>query len=116
MAPSVFTATHQAFELAEQQDMTVFASAGDDGAALPNCAGTGYIKSVSTPASDPLVTGVGGTHLYANYTTGVYYGETVWNNSGQNPDFAGGGGFSTIYPRPSYQNSGADRQHLPRCA
>ncbi len=106
MAPSVFTATHQAFELAEQQDMTVFASAGDSGAALPNCAGTGYIKSVSTPASDPLVTGVGGTHLYANYTTGVYYGETVWNNSGQNPDFgAGGGGFSTIYPRPSYQNS-----------
>ncbi len=106
MAPSVFTAQHQAFELAEQNDMTVFASAGDEGAAQQNCAGTGFIKSVGTPASDPLVTSVGGTHLYANYTTGVYYGETVWNNSGQNPDFgAGGGGFSTIYPRPSYQTS-----------
>ena len=30
----------------------------------------------------------------------------VWNNSGLNPDFgAGGGGFSTIFSRPSYQNS-----------
>jgi subtilase family serine protease len=104
MAPNVFKATHRAFEVAYREHMTVLASAGDDGAALPDCTGSGYFLSASTPASDPLVTAVGGTHLNANFTTGAYYSETVWNNSGQNPDFgASGGGFSTIYPRPSYQ-------------
>jgi len=106
MSPAVLTAQHQAFEAALKEHMSVFASAGDDGAALPNCAGTAYIKSVGTPASDPLVTGVGGTHLNANYTTGNYYSESVWNNSGEATDAgAGGGGFSTIYPRPSYQRA-----------
>jgi subtilase family serine protease len=62
------------------------------------------VEGVNMPASDPLVTSVGGTHLNANYTTGQYQSETVWNNSGQDPDFgAGGGGFSSIFPRPSYQ-------------
>jgi subtilase family serine protease len=104
MAPDVFTAQHQAFALAQSERMTVFASAGDTGAAQPDCTGTGFFLSASTPASDPLVTGVGGTHLNANFVTGAYHGETVWNNSGQSPDFgATGGGFSTIYPRPSYQ-------------
>ncbi len=85
--------------------MTVFASAGDDGSAQQDCNGDGgFFLSASTPASDPLVTGVGGTHLNANFTTGRYQSETVWNNSGLNPDFgAGGGGFSTKYPRPFYQ-------------
>ena len=106
MAPNILTATHQAFEVALKERMTVFASAGDSGAAQPGCNGDGYFLSASTPASDPLVTGVGGTHLNANYTTGAYRSETVWNNSGLNPDFgAGGGGFSTIYPRPSYQRA-----------
>ena len=108
MTPAVLTAQHQAFEAALKEHMSVFASAGDEGAALPNCAGTAYIKSASTPASDPLVTGVGGTHLNANYTTGAYYSETVWNNSGEPAalDFgAGGGGFSVIYSRPSYQRA-----------
>ena len=106
MAPSVFAAQHQAFEVALSKRMSVFASAGDDGSAELNCAGTGFIKSVGTPASDPLVTGVGGTHLNADYTTGAYRSEEVWNNSGLNPDFgAGGGGFSTINPRPSYQRA-----------
>ncbi len=104
MAPAIFTAQHQAFEAAQKERMTVFASAGDDGAAQPTCDNTSYIKSVGTPASDPLVTGVGGTHLNANYTTGTYRSETVWNDSGENPDFgAGGGGYSTVYPRPFYQ-------------
>jgi subtilase family serine protease len=108
MAPSVFAAQHQAFETAASENMTVFASAGDSGAAEPDCTGTGYFLSASTPASDPLVTGVGGTHLDADFTTGAYHFETVWNNSGEPAalDFgAGGGGFSTIYPRPFYQDS-----------
>jgi subtilase family serine protease len=104
MAPAIFAAQHKAFEVAYKEHMTVFASAGDDGAAQLNCGGTGYILSASTPASDPLVTGVGGTHLNANFTTGAYQSETVWNDSGEAVDAgAGGGGFSTVYPRPSYQ-------------
>jgi len=108
MAPSVFAAQHQVFKTAASEGMTVFASAGDSGAAQADCTGTGYFLSASTPASDPLVTGVGGTHLDADLTTGAYHFETVWNNSGQPAayDFgAGGGGFSTIYPRPYYQKS-----------
>ena len=103
--PTVWGPTLQVFQRAKQEKMSVFASAGDSGAATVNCAGTEYVKGVNMPASDPLVTGVGGTHLNANYVTGRYISETVWNDSGLNPDFgATGGGFSTIFPRPSYQD------------
>ena len=106
MLPAIRSAQHQAFVTANREGMTVFAAAGDSGAAQGGCTGYAFIDSVGTPASDPLVTAVGGTHLNANPTTGAYHSETVWNNSGENPDFgAGGGGFSTIYPRPSYQNA-----------
>ena len=105
---SIFNATLAAFQAAQAENMSVFASAGDQGAAVFNCAGTGFVKGVNMPASDPLVTSVGGTHLNANFLTGTYQSESVWNNSGQNPDFgATGGGFSTIFSRPSYQNSAA---------
>jgi len=84
------------------------ARTGDFGAAQINCSGTAFVLAVSTPASDPLVTGVGGTHLNANFNNGEYHSETVWNDSG-NPaglDFgAGGGGFSTLYQKPSYQDN-----------
>jgi subtilase family serine protease len=106
MASGIFAAQHRAFVQAKAENMTVFASAGDQGASQPDCNGDGkFFLSASTPASDPLVTGVGGTHLNANFNNGAYHSETVWNNSGLNPDFgAGGGGFSTFYTKPSYQN------------
>ena len=105
MEPSVFAAQHQVFVKAAAEHMTVFASAGDSGSAQPDCNNDGgYFLSASTPASDPLVTGVGGTHLNANFTTGRYQSESVWNDSGTSFDIgAGGGGFSTKYLRPSYQ-------------
>jgi subtilase family serine protease len=105
---SLFSATVTAFRRAEAENMSVFASAGDSGAATVNCAGTAYVKGVNMPASDPLVTSVGGTHLNANYLTGAYYGETVWNDSNEPADLdfgAGGGGFSSIFAKPSYQDS-----------
>ena len=102
----IFNATVAAFQQAEAEDMSVFASAGDQGAATINCSGTAYVLGVNMPASDPLVTSVGGTHLNANYVTGAYYSETVWNDSGLTPDFgAGGGGFSSIFAKPSYQDN-----------
>ncbi|HLK00639.1 MAG TPA: S53 family peptidase, partial [Streptosporangiaceae bacterium] len=104
-ASSIFAATHQLFAQAAAERISVFASAGDSGSSQPACNGNGFFKSVGTPASDPLVTGVGGTHLNADLTTGAYEGETVWNDSGLSADLgATGGGFSTQYLRPSYQS------------
>ena len=98
--------------------MSVFASAGDQGAATPNCDGDARTsKGVTMPASDPLVTSVGGTHLNANSPPAP----TSPRACGTTPapaglDFgAGGGGFSTIFPRPSYQDT-CHRQRLPRRA
>ena len=101
MDPTINKASHQLFEQAADKGMTVFASSADQGAALPTCDGTSFFKAVSTPASDPLVTGVGGTLLNADGTTGAYHSEQVWNE----PAFAaaGGGGFSTLYRAPDFQ-------------
>lgn len=94
-------AWHSAFKAATQKGITLFASAGDNGAAQVNCAGTGYEQVASSPAVDPLVTAVGGTQLVADATTGAYQSETTWNE----PDFgaAGGGGYSHVYAKPFYQ-------------
>ncbi|MEP7024795.1 MAG: S53 family peptidase [Actinomycetota bacterium] len=100
MDPALLAQGHRLFAKAAAEKMTVFASSGDDGSAQADCNGDGnFFESVSTPASDPWVTGVGGTHLNADLTTGAYGSETTWND-----EFgSSGGGFSTIYPRPVYQ-------------
>src|SRR5262245_38590767 len=113
MDPSLLATQHQEFEAAAAEGMTVFASSGDSGASQPSCDGTGALKAVSTPASDPLVTGVGGTTLTANTSTGAYIGETAWTEPfGCNPPAVAptdvncsGGGFSTLFGRPAFQAS-----------
>jgi kumamolisin len=57
------------------------------------------VAGVSTPASDPLVTAVGGTQLTADAASGAYGSEVAWND----PFGASGGGFSSVYRRPGYQ-------------
>ena len=64
------------------------------------------------PASDPLVTGVGGTTLDADID-GAYQGETAWTEVfGCNPPAVdpsdvncSGGGFSDLYPKPAFQKA-----------
>ncbi len=95
----------QVFEEARAKGITVLASSGDSGAAILSCQATGnniaFLKGVSLPAADPLVTAVGGTTLNATQKTGEYAGETVWNDG-----FAAtGGGISTLFPVPSYQQN-----------
>jgi subtilase family serine protease len=118
------SAWHQTFVNATRKGITLFASSGDQGASQPSCDGNSWVKSSSAPASDPLVTGVGGTELdaasycltafgcnpAANPAFGSYLGETSWNEGplGDFGDFldtteASGGGFSTIWSEPSYQ-------------
>jgi subtilase family serine protease len=120
-------AWHQTFVNATKKGITLFASSGDQGASQPSCDGNSWIKSSSAPASDPLVTGVGGTELHAakycfaslgcNPVTappfGTNLGEIAWNE-GPLGDFsdpswgiptteASGGGFSTVWSEPVYQ-------------
>ena len=112
MDPNLLKKQHTLFEQAAKKKITVFASSGDSGASQFNCDGTAAILSASSPASDPLVTGVGGTTLNADSTTGAYIGETAWTEQllGCNPPAVAlddincsGGGFSTIYGRPAFQ-------------
>jgi subtilase family serine protease len=101
MDPAVLDAQHALFAKATAKGITLLASSGDQGAAQPTCDSTSFFKAASTPASDPNVTGVGGTRLFANGQTGAYSSESVWNE----PVFAsaGGGGISVKYRTPIYQ-------------
>ena len=110
MNPTLQQAEHSLFDTANANGVSLFAGSGDEGAAQfnssvtggPACtAGGAFIKAASIPASDPDVTGVGGTELKANLTTGAYENESVWNEPVYSG--AGGGGFSSLYPRPAFQ-------------
>jgi subtilase family serine protease len=92
---------HAIYQRMKANGTTVLASAGDEGAAEPSCDGTSWIKAASTPASDPNVTGIGGTALYADGRTGAYRGETVWNEPAY--AVAGGSGLSKVYDEPWWQ-------------
>src|SRR6478752_6630344 len=101
MLPTLVQQQNALFAQAVKERITLLASSGDQGAAQPTCDGSAYFKAASTPASDPNVTGVGGTRLVADGLTGAYQSESVWNE----PQFeaGGGGGFSVLYRAPSYQ-------------
>lgn len=85
------------FEQMAAQGQTVVAASGDNGSS--DCSGiTTNAPAVDDPASQPLVTGVGG--LSVNSITPL--SQTVWNSGGGGGG-AGGGGVSTLWSRPSWQ-------------
>jgi subtilase family serine protease len=99
---------HQIFTAAQQASISVFASSGDNGADN----GLGFSNALY-PASDPLVTAVGGTNLFMD-DSGLYESEDVWNDSNLNLCPFGckdgvfgatGGAPSFIFPAPSYQEA-----------
>jgi kumamolisin len=69
--------------------ITVFAASGDVGSS----------DGAEEPASDPNITGVGGTSLTLNTTTGAVTSETGWADSG--------GGTSGYFPAPVWQAAAA---------
>ncbi|HKW06981.1 MAG TPA: S53 family peptidase [Candidatus Dormibacteraeota bacterium] len=85
---------HKAFERAAARGITLLAASGNHGPMQPTCDGS-PVPAVGTPASDPLVTAVGGTNLTLDPSTGAYVSEEAWTGSG--------GGFSSVYSRPAYQ-------------
>ena len=104
-----------AFISAAANGVTVVASSGDFGTANP---GKTPIKNPDTipfptvqwPASDPLVTGVGGTYLCTDPVTGTSVDSTDSPTPCQaHPGVRevgwidGGGGFSHIFATPTYQ-------------
>jgi subtilase family serine protease len=104
--------------------VTMLAASGDSGASGPAPGGTSFSQRVVYwPASDPLVTGVGGTELHLTATGSRVSPDTAWNDNanpvvqrvaGQEYLWAGGGGQSAVFSRPWYQNpvrrtTGADR-------
>lgn len=112
---SHFLQAHQAYANAVARGITLLASAGDLGASN----GGFSVANAGFPASDPLVTGVGGTQglpegnlvLLAGQCapplttacTPVGYGaEAVWNEPFIQA--AGGGAVSTVFAVPSYQS------------
>ena len=115
-----------AYTDAASHGVTVLAGTGDAGATnFEDNEVTYYSHRVSAwPATDPLVTAVGGTQLEQNgdgsYTS-LAWNDTynsaftkVWTGSTRPSPFASGGGTSEFFARPSYQNgvkavTGAER-------
>jgi subtilase family serine protease len=99
---------HQNFQAAQAASISVFASSGDNGAS------NGYsFANAGYPASDPLVTAVGGTNLFMD-DSGAYQSEDVWNDSDPNLCPFGctagifgatGGSPSLIFPAPAFQQA-----------
>jgi subtilase family serine protease len=108
-----------AYIAADRQHITVLSASGDDGATdLGLNEQTFYTRPVTSwPASDPLVTGVGGTQLHLDSNGNQTSPDTVWNDtfnasaqdfilgsSGPSP-LASGGGKSIFFSRPAYQSA-----------
>ena len=108
------------FIAAAANGVTVLGSSGDGGTAnvikepVKNPTLIPF-PSVEWPASDPLVTGVGGTYLCTNPTAGTNDPRTITagppGKCAANPTQAevgwtfSGGGFSHVFSKPSYQNT-----------
>jgi subtilase family serine protease len=92
-------AEYAIFQQMAAQGQSMFAAAGDNGS--QDC-GTDTL-AVDDPASQPYVTGVGGTKLDLGCSPcGPIFEYSAWND-GINSYGAGGGGLSAIWAKPSYQ-------------
>jgi subtilase family serine protease len=106
-----------AFTDAAANGVTVLGSSGDGGTANTSKTPvknpvTFPFPTVQWPASDPLVTGVGGTYLCTNPVTGTGVDSTDNPATCQaNPGVReigwidSGGGFSSVFAKPSYQDT-----------
>ncbi len=91
------------FQAAAAQGQTILAASGDLGAT--GCydpqTGANTTPSVDDPASQPYVTGVGGTTLHIN-ADNTYGSEQVWNDRTLK-NGASGGGVSHVWFMPKWQ-------------
>lgn len=98
--PASMKSTDQGLAQGAAEGISFFSASGDDGSAdcTRSASGPG-VTAVDFPASDPNVTGVGGTTLTAS--SSGYGSEAAWSGSG--------GGESTVFDKPSWQTSSGKR-------
>jgi subtilase family serine protease len=104
------------FQQAAVQGQSIVAASGDNGSEDCND-NDGVPKpglAVDDPASQPYVTGVGGTSLAA---LGPRPTEAVWNSASSGPGGpfqpgAGGGGASSVWPMPADQLAASPSLHV----
>jgi kumamolisin len=96
-AQSSITALDEACQSAAALGVTITVAAGDSGSSDGVDDGQNH---VDFPASSPNVLACGGTELVASGTN--IESETVWNDGSQGG--ATGGGYSTVFPVPSWQS------------
>src|SRR5262249_13314370 len=102
-----------AYQNAAANGVTVLAGSGDAGPTGASSltpqgfAATFFLNRVAEwPADDPLVTGVGGTQLHPDAPGIAPPPHNVWNDTALfDSPAASGGGLSSIFARPSYQDS-----------
>ncbi len=110
--PSLMTTENTIFEQMAAQGQSMFAAAGDQGseACFVSSDAADTSLSVSDPASQPYVTGVGGVSLAPLLGS---YPQTTWNNclgiaflhcADGAVGGAGGGGVSSIWSKPGWQS------------
>ena len=98
---SFMKSENQIFMQMAAQGQTLFAAAGDAGA-YDTTVNNKPVLSVDDPASQPYVTGVGGTRLILGPSQ-TYGSESVWSNVANQS--GGGGGISQVWPLPDWQQS-----------
>jgi hypothetical protein len=127
LGSSEYSSLNATLEQAASQGQSVIAAAGDDGST--DCHGTlngskGEALAVDFPASSQYVTGMGGTEFPAADVASTnttywesassgsdvipsalsYIPEVVWNDDSSTEDIvSGGGGISSMTPRPAWQ-------------
>jgi subtilase family serine protease len=125
-----FTSANQIYSLrsayinAARHGVTVLAATGDQGSTddicdpSTGCANPNNVicctssKTIDWPASDPLVTGVGGTQLHLDANGNRTAADSVWHDLSSTVGVTGpvytwgssGGGRSAVFSRPPYQN------------
>ena len=107
--PDVLAAYSQVFASLAASGISVLAGSGDSGSNPTPLKGPGFYSAseplaVTYPASDPSVTGVGGTAVSFDGAWN-YAGESVWNDI-SGTQSASGGGISSFFPKPSWQTGG----------
>jgi subtilase family serine protease len=90
-----------AYKNAARHGVTVLGAAGDWGASGYEFNGVDFYPNrvIGWPASDPLVTAVGGTVLTLDDSGNRLAPDAVWNDFG-----ATGGGVSAVFGRPDFQD------------
>jgi subtilase family serine protease len=125
-----FTSPGQIYRLrdayinAARNGVTVLASSGDDGSTDAYCSPSSgcadpsddvccySTRAIDWPASDPLVTAVGGTQLHLNAEGERTAPDSVWHDLSSTVGVSGpvytwgssGGGLSTVFSRPPFQD------------